>query len=996
MMMLTSLSTAFLSSSLLRTGPLPSNSNGYFPSPRRRLNPKPNHHHRNRHLSLPLLPRTSPTRSIHCSSSMPLEVSTSSAQDSLLYSRAFWITQSIIAWNADVVRDGSCYLYASRTAALSVTDSEVEGHDFKIKLEEDTGGIPQNVIAKFPHIRDYKAFRVPSAVDAKSLVKCQLAVATFGSDGKCSYATGLQLPGVLDELFAYDGPLGAHYSEDAVTLHLWAPTAQAVCACVYKNVNSRDPMEVVQLKEDNGVWSVEGSKDWEGCYYVYEVSVYHPSTLHVEKCYANDPYARGLSPDSQRTLFVNLDSDSLKPEGWEKLADEKPIIVSFSDISIYELHVRDFRYLFIIKFYVPIVVPMIILCIRTFEVVIWPSRWSTFFLKDSAGVLHLKKLSNAGITHVHLLPSFQFAGVDDVKENWKCVDSTVLEKLPPDSIEQQAQITLIQDDDGYNWGYNPVLWGVPKGSYASIPSGSCRTIEFRKMVQALNHIGLRVVLDVVYNHLHGNGPFDENSVLDKIVPGYYLRRNIDGFIEHSTCVNNTASEHYMVERLIIDDLLNWAGNYKVDGFRFDLMGHIMKSTMVKAKDAINRLTKEKDGVDGLSVYIYGEGWDFGEVANNGRGINASQRNLGGTEIGSFNDRIRDAMLGGSPFGHPLQQGFVTGLMLQPNGYDHGGKEAEELMLSVAKDHIQASYLNAVPYLMMVGMAANLRDYVLTNSDGKEVKGMEVLTYGGAPVAYALHPAETTPMEISVDERCRLNHLASSVIALSQGIPFFHAGDEMLRSKSLDRDSYNSGDWFNRLDFTYNSNNWGVGLPPKQKNEKHWPLRKKRTAFHGTTFLLKIWMSLFLRIRPRLADPSFKPQKNHILAAINNFLDVLQIRYSSPLFRLMTANAIQERVRFHNTGPSWVPGVIVMSFEDGHRGVPGLTQLDPNYSFIVVIFNASPSEVSFASPVLRARTFQLHPIQAMSADEVVKNSSYETSTGCFTVPPTTTSVFVEYR
>ncbi|KAJ6720208.1 PULLULANASE 1 CHLOROPLASTIC [Salix viminalis] len=338
------------------------------------------------------------------------------------------------------------------------------------------------------------------------------------------------------------------------------------------------------------------------------------------------------------------------------------------------------------------------------------------------------------------------------------------------------------------------------------------------------------------------------------------------------------------------------------------------------------------------------------------------------------------MLGGSPFGHILQQGFVTGLMLQPNGHDHGGKDAEELMLSAAKDHIQ------------VGMAANLRDYVLTNSDGKEVKGMEVLTYGGAPVAYALHPAETinyvsahdnetlfdvvsmkTPMEISVDERCRLNHLATSVIAFSQGIPFFHAGDEMLRSKSLDRDSYNSGDWFNRLDFTYNSNNWGVGLPPKQKNEKHWPL-----------------------IRPRLADPSFKPQKNHILAAINNFLDVLQIRYSSPLFRLMTANAIQERVRFHNTGPSWVPGVIVMSFEDGHRGVPGLTQLDPNYSFIVVIFNASPSEVSFASPVLRARTFQLHPIQAMSSDEVVKSSSYETSTGCFTVPPRTTSVFVEYR
>uniref|UniRef100_A0A2P2M5S7 Alpha-1,6-glucosidases pullulanase-type C-terminal domain-containing protein n=2 Tax=Rhizophora mucronata TaxID=61149 RepID=A0A2P2M5S7_RHIMU len=196
---------------------------------------------------------------------------------------------------------------------------------------------------------------------------------------------------------------------------------------------------------------------------------------------------------------------------------------------------------------------------------------------------------------------------------------------------------------------------------------------------------------------------------------------------------------------------------------------------------------------------------------------------------------------------------------------------------------------------------------------------------------------------------------------------------MLRSKSLDRDSYNSGDWFNRLDFSYNSNNWGVGLPPEEKNEKNWPL-----------------------IRPRLADPSFKPQKSHILAAVENFLDVLQIRYSSPLFCLRTANAIQERVRFLNTGPSSVHGVIVMSIEDGHRGFPGLSQLDPMYSSIVVIFNACPMEVSFASHALRARTFQLHPVQVMSADKIVKSSSYEASLGCFTVPPRTTSVFVECR
>ncbi|KAK8299247.1 hypothetical protein V6Z12_D05G310000 [Gossypium hirsutum] len=640
----------------------------------------------------------------------------------------------------------------------------------------------------------------------------------------------------------------------------------------------------------------------------------------------------------------------------------KPDILSFSDISIYELHIRDFS--------------------ANDDTVNADFRggYMAFTLKDSAGVLHLKKLSKAGITHVHLLPTFQFAAVDDEKENWKYVDSKILEKLPPDSAEQQEKITAIQDDDAYNWGYNPVLWGVPKGSYSSDPNGPCRIVEFRKMIQALTHIGLRVVLDVVYNHLHANGPFDKDSVLDKIVPGYYLRRNTDGFIENSTCVNNTASEHYMVERLIIDDLLSWAINYKVDGFRFDLMGHIMKRTMVKAKDALCSLTKERDGVDGSRIYIYGEGWDFGEVAKNGRGINAAQFNICGTGIGSFNDRIRDAMLGGSPFGPPLQQGFVTGLLLEPNGHDHGTKDVEKAMLASAKDHIQ------------VGLAANLRGFVLTDFEGKERKGSEVLCYGETPVGYAFCPTETvnyvsahdnetlfdiislkTPVGISVEDRCRMNHFATSIIALTQGIPFFHAGDEMLRSKSLDRDSYNSGDWFNRLDFTYNSNNWGVGLPPKQKNENSWPL-----------------------IQPRLADPSFKPQRSHILAAVENFTDVLCIRYSSPLFRLRTANAIQERVQFHNTGPSWVPGFIVMSIEDGNEGIPGLSQLDPIFSYVVVVFNACPTEESFSSPTLRGRTLQLHPIQVTSTDETVKKSSYEASTGCFTVPARTTSVFVEPR
>ncbi|KEH43309.1 alpha-1,6-glucosidase, pullulanase-type protein [Medicago truncatula] len=904
-----------------------------------------------------------PLSSSLSSFSVDQTTSISQMQDNLLlYSRAYWLTQSLIAWNVDHHQNGICYLLSSKDASLNISNSQIQGEDLKIKLQEDKAGLPANVVEKFPHIRGYKAFNLPPGSDIKSLLKSQLAVVIYDSDEKCRDCTGLQLPGVLDELFSYNGPLGALFSEEAVSLYLWAPTAQSVRAYIYKHPSGDDPIEIVPLEEEHGVWRTKGPKSWEGCYYVYEVCVYHPSTSRVEKCYANDPYARGLSSDGRRTFLLNLDSNELKPDRWENLADEKPILHSFSDISIYELHIRDFS---------------------ANDLSVQPEfrgGYLAFTLTDSAGVLHLKKLSSAGITHVHLLPTFQFAGVDDQKENWRNVDTSVLESFPPDSDQQQALITAIQNFDGYNWGYNPVLWGVPKGSYASNPNGPNRTIEFRKMVQALSHIGLRVVLDTVYNHLQGNGPFDEHSVLDKIVPGYYLRRNTDGFIENSTCMNNTASEHSMVERLILDDLLHWAVNYKVDGFRFDLMGHIMKSTMVKAKNALQRLTKEKDGVDGSSIYIYGEGWDFGEVAKNGRGINASQFNLAGTQIGSFNDRIRDSVLGGSPFGHPLQQGFVTGLLLQPNGHDHGTEANMKSMLAASMDHIQ------------IGMAGNLKDFVLTNSEGEEVKGSEVLTYGGTPVAFASYPIETvnyvsahdnetlfdivslkTPMDIGVAERCRINHLATSVIALSQGIPFFHSGDEILRSKSLDRDSYNSGDWFNRLDFTYNSNNWGVGLPPQEKNEKHWSLMK-----------------------PRLADPSFRPQRIDILATMDNFLNLLRIRYSSALFRLRTANAIQQRVRFHNTGPSLVSGVIVMSIEDGHDGFPGLSQLDPIYSFIVVVFNASPQEVSFVSPSLQSRNLQLHPIQEMSSDELVKSSKYEASSGCFVVSRRTTAVFVEPR
>lgn len=879
---------------------------------------------------------------------------------SLSLARAYWVKEDLFAWPSDSAGD-QFYLHASKSANLSLSSNGVEGADTVIKLEKDSG-LPLEVIKKLPHLKGYVALRVPPSCNARKLVKTQLAIAVSSADGLLLDASGIQLSGVLDDLFAYDGPLGVVLTKKSVTLHLWAPTAQHVKVLLYSSPSGGDPEDIVELYEMNGTWTVHGQMDWLGKFYLFEVTVFHPLTQKIEKSIATDPYSRGLSANGERSLILDLDDEATKPEEWDKLALEKPALKELTDIAVYELHIRDFS----------IADESVDPLLR--------GTYLAFTSQNSAGVRHLKELAEAGLTHVHLLPSYDFASVDEIKENWKFLDEKKLAALPPDSDEQQAAVAMIKDTDGFNWGYDPVNWGVPEGSYATDPNSSQRSLEFRAMIQALNRLGLRVILDVVYNHLYGSGPHDRYSVLDKVVPGYYLRRNTSGEIENSTCMNNTASEYYMVDRLIVDDLKQWAVNYKVDGFRFDLMGHLMKSTMVRAKNVLQSLTKERDGVDGSKIYLYGEGWDFGEVAGNKRGKNAAQCNLAGTGIGSFNDRIRDSALGGSPFADPRQQGFLTGLFLKPNGFDQGDKSTMRSTLAATTDWIRA------------GLAGNLKDFVFTSCNGEEVKGMEILTNDGRPVAYAASPQETinyvsahdnetlfdtimlkTARDVSLQDRCRINHLASSIVALSQGIPFFHAGDDLLRSKSLDRDSYNSGDWFNRLDFTYESNNWGVGLPPKEKNGSKWEI-----------------------MRDLLSDRSLKATKSEIIMAKENFKTLLKIRFSSPLFRLPTTHEVQARLRFHNTGPNGVPGVIVMSIVDGDDGHGGLQQVDPLYRSVVVLFNACPTDITITVPLFKARQLYLHPSQASSFDEILKQASFQSTIGVFGIPARTTAVFVEPR
>jgi pullulanase-type alpha-1,6-glucosidase len=727
-----------------------------------------------------------------------------------------------------------------------------------------------------------------------------------------------------------------------VSLRVWAPTARSVRVLLYEDSRQAEPVRAVPMAEERGVWRAALDASWKNRFYLYEVAVYVPETGGIATNLVTDPYSRGLGTNSARSQLVDLDDPSLEPEGWDAL--RKPALAAPEDIALYELHVRDFS--------------------AADATVPAPLR-GTFlaFTADSDGTRHLRALAEAGISHVHLLPVFDIATIDERRAGW--ADPGDLSAWPADSEEQQAAIGRIADRDGYNWGYDPFHFGVPEGSYSTDPDGTARILEFRRMVQALAGLGLRTVMDVVYNHTHASGQSDR-SVLDRIVPGYYHRLNADGRVETSTCCANTASEHRMMEKLMVDDLVHWARDYRIDGFRFDLMGHHMKRNMEAARDALRALTPERDGVDGSAIYLYGEGWDFGEVGQGKRGVNATQANLAGTGIGTFNDRIRDALRGGSPFTDRRDQGFVSGLFTAPA--HNGAGSAERGRLLEQMDRLRA------------GMAGNLKNYRFVSRAGTEGPASVLGAYTLDPqeaINYAsAHDNETLfdklawamPGAAAVEDRARAQTLALGIVALAQGIPFFHAGCEILRSKSFDADSYNSGDWFNRLDFSYRTNNFGAGLPPAAKNRDRWPL-----------------------MRPLLARRDLAPDRAAILAARDRFLAFLSVRQSSPLFRLRTAEDVQRRLAYLNTGPGQVPGLLVLTLNDEGEG---LEDLDPTWRRIVVLANASPEPVTFGDPSWQRAALEIHPALARSVDERVRGAAFDPRQGAVRVPGRTLAVFVE--
>ncbi|MEI6288843.1 MAG: pullulanase-type alpha-1,6-glucosidase [Chloroflexota bacterium] len=865
--------------------------------------------------------------------------------------RAHWVNRDTILWNTVNSPEYSYSLFSFQE--IPALGKEVNPRKIiEIPLEYYPNGMGEPVRNKFPHLSTYMTFKIPRKNLAKleQILKGEYGVAARDNYGNFADVCGIQIPGVLDDIYSYSGSLGLVFSDDIPQISLWAPTARKVTLYVYENsttfISKKLPMD---WNSKTGVWSIEGNAAWNECFYLFEVEVYVPSTGKFEKSLVTDPYSLSLSTNSQRSQIVNLKSQSLKPEGWELI--QKPVIPAPEDIVIYELHVRDFS---IYDDMVP----------NDFK-----GTFKAFTQKNSNGMKHLQGLAESGLTHLHLLPVFDIATINEDKSKWKDVDFALLSQYPADSDYQQNAVNVIKDLDGFNWGYDPYHFTCPEGSYSTDPNGTPRIIEFREMVLALSQIGLSVIMDVVYNHTFASG-MDSKSVLDKIVPGYYHRLDSEGRVEQSTCCANTASEHTMMRKLIIDSLTTWAVEYRVDGFRFDLMGHHMLEDMRLIRAALDELSAEKNGVDGKSIYIYGEGWNFGEVANNARGVNAAQQNIGGTGIGVFNDRLRDAVRGGSHFGYIFEQGFATGMYYQPNSSERRGSEFQKWRLFDYTDWIRAS------------LAGNIASYQLVRGNGERIFA-DQLYFNGSPAAYnqdphenivyvAAHDNETlwdiiqikSAYDLNLSDRVRMNNLSLSLAAFSQGIPFFHAGDDLLRSKSLDRNSYNSSDWFNKIDWTYNTNNWGVGLPIDGR--ENWDY-----------------------FRSILNDPSKAASFSEISFSAGVFREYLRIRKSSILFRLRTAEDVKKCVNFLNTGPDQIPGFIVLQLTDN-------INIDPHFKSVIVFFNASPGKIYFQEKTLLGLKYELHPVQAGSVDITIQRSDFDTAKGLFTIPGRSTAVFVERK
>ncbi|MGD1217784.1 pullulanase-type alpha-1,6-glucosidase [Streptomyces krungchingensis] len=862
---------------------------------------------------------------------LPQPAGSAAALD-LTTSKAVWIDRDTVAWNG---ADGaaSTQLLSSRDGSIAVKDGTLTSDDERwLRLTKTTLTDAQK--AKFPHLKDYTAWSVdPRDRDrVRQALGGQIVASQRAANGAVLAATGVQIAGVLDDVYdATSAKLGPVFHDGRPTLSVWAPTAQSVSLEVAGS-------EVAMHRDaDTGVWSVTGPASWKNKPYRYVVKVWAPSVRKVVTNKVTDPYSVALTANSERSLVVDLKDKALAPGGWSTLS--KPKAVPLRDAQIQELHIRDFS---VADKTVPAGDQ---------------GTYLAFTDKDSDGSKHLRELAKSGTSYVHLLPAFDIATIPEKKADQATPDCD-LASFAADSEKQQECVAKTAAKDAYNWGYDPYHYTVPEGSYATDPDGTARTVQFRRMVKSLNDDGLRVVMDVVYNHTAASGQAD-TSVLDRIVPGYYQRLLADGSVANSTCCANTATENAMMGKLVVDSIVTWAKEYKVDGFRFDLMGHHPKANILAVRKALDALTLAKDGVDGKKIILYGEGWNFGEVADDARFVQATQKNMAGTGIATFSDRARDAVRGGGPFdADPGIQGFASGLYTDPNSSDANGTTAE-----------QKARLLHYQDLIKVGLTGNLAKYRFTDTAGKEVKGSEV-DYNGQPAGYADAPGDALayadahdneslfdaltyklPAGTSAADRARMQVLAMATATLSQGPSLSQAGSDLLRSKSLDRNSFDSGDWFNAVHWDCrDGNGFGRGLPMAADNASKWPYAK-----------------------PLLS--SVEVGCDQIGATSAAYRDLQSIRTTEGVFSLPTADRVQSELAFPLSGKTETPGVITMELGD-----------------LVVVFNATPEKQEQTVGSLAGTAYALHPVQASGADPIVKSSSYAAESGTFAVPGRTVAVF----
>jgi len=527
-----------------------------------------------------------------------------------------------------------------------------------------------------------------------------------------------------DDYPVYEGSdLELVFSPQSSKFRVWAPTATQVKLLLYDKGSDGSAYEINDMKRsENGTWKLEIEKNLKGRFYTFQIKI-------DEKWFNETPgmWVKATGINGNRAAIIDITETN--PDGWEN--DKRPPLKNFTDIILYEVHVRDFS-----------VSPSSGMKNKG-KFLAFTEHGTKNAAGEATGIDHLKEL---GVTHVHLMPSFDFASVDETKLK----------------------------ENKYNWGYDPVNYNVPEGSYSTNPADPLvRIREFKRMVQSLHQSGIRVIMDVVYNHTAAG----ENSHLNLLAPGYFYRMNADStWSNASGCGNETASERAMMRRFIVESVKYWATEYHVDGFRFDLMGIHDTETMNAVRAALEKIDP--------SIFIYGEGWTSGgsPLAEDKRALKKNAKQL--ENIAVFSDDIRDALKGS--WMHAEIPGFVSGV--------DSLEESVKFGVVGATQHSQVDYSKCLyskePY---VNNPTQIINYVSCHDDLCLVDKLR----------------EAKPADATDDELVRFNKLAQTVVFTSQGVPFIYAGEELYRNKKGVKNTYQSSDSINQIDWDFKTKNKDV-------------------------------------------------------------------------------------------------------------------------------------------------------------------------------------------